>query len=309
MSKRRFLLPLFTLGLASLLAGCRPPPAPPASGLPAPASFSGQRALKEATDFIALGPRESGTPGAERAALYLAGRLREAGLAAEVDVFTNAAPGGPLVFRNVIGRLPGSRPGTVILMSHYDTKSGIAPDFAGANDSGSSTGVLLELARLLAGRTGGPALEFLFTDGEECRVSYGPADGLHGSRRRARQLAESGEAARVEAVLLLDMIGDRDLRVTLPRNGDPALMLAILRAAEAEGARGRFSLLDGAMLDDHVPFLEAGMPAVDLIDFAYGEGYRDNRYWHTAEDTADKLSAESLEITGRVVLRWLGEKP
>lgn len=292
--------------LLAAASGCGKPAPPIAASLPEPAAFDGGRALKEAVDFTALGPRVSGTPGAEAAAAYLAGRLRAAGVDVTVDAFQEVTPEGTTTFRNVIGRLPGSSPDKVILVSHYDTKAGI-PGFVGANDSGSSTGVLLELARLLAARRGGPELEFLFTDGEECRVAYGPADGLHGSRRRARQLQESGEAARVKAVILLDMIGDRDLRVTLPDNGDRALMLAVMKAAEAEGAAGRFSLLGGAMLDDHVPFLAAGMPAVDLIDFAYGEGYRDNRYWHTAQDTPDKLSAESLQTVGRVVLRMLRE--
>jgi glutaminyl-peptide cyclotransferase len=265
----------------------------------------GARALEETARFVALGPRDSGTPGAERAAAYLADRLRELGLEARVDTFEAPTPDGRQTFRNVIGRLPGRTPETVILMSHYDTKSGIATNYVGANDSGSSTGLLLELARVLKERRGGPNLEFLFTDGEECRRQYGPHDGLTGSRRRAAQLKASGEAARVRAVILLDMIGDRNLKVTLPRNCDPRLSLAVFAAAEREGVREKFGLFDGAVLDDHVPFLEAGMPAVDLIDFQYGEGPGDNRYWHTAEDTMDKLSAESLQIVGRVVARML----
>jgi glutaminyl-peptide cyclotransferase len=298
-------LVVVSVALAAAL-GCGKP-ARPAASPPAPAPFSGERALKEAADFTALGPRVAGTPGAARAADYLAGRLRAAGLAVRVDEFREATPEGTQTFRNVMGRLPGTTTGTVILVSHYDTKSGISPDFAGANDSGSSTGVLLELARLLKARQGGPEIEFLFVDGEECRVSYGPQDGLHGSRRRAGQLVANGAAGRVKAVILLDMIGDRDLRVTLPRNGTRELMLAVFRAAEDEGVRGHFFLLDGDVLDDHVPFLEAGMPAVDLIDFTYGEGAGDNRYWHTAEDTVDKLSAESLGIAGRVVMRMLSQ--
>ena len=292
-------------GLAAGGAGCGKPARPPAEPWPEPSALSGSRALETTAAFVALGPRESGTPGSERAAAWLADRLKELGIEVRVDVFHAATPDGTQTFRNVIGRIPGAETGTVILVSHYDTKSGISPSFVGANDSGSSSGLLLELARVLRDKRGGPSIEFLFADGEECRRDYGRNDGLIGSRHRAEQLKESGEAARVGAVILLDMIGDRDLKVSLPRNGDPRLSLAVFQAAAAEGVRNRFRLSDGGVLDDHVPFLEAGMPAVDLIDFEYGEGPGDNRYWHTAQDTMDKLSAESLQAVGRVVVRML----
>lgn len=286
---------------AALLAGCGPAVAP-SEPLPA---VDGARALEETARVVALGPRVAGTAGAERAAAYLVERLAALGLEPRLDRFEEEAPAGRMTFRNVSARLPGSEAGLVLLVSHYDTKGDVAPDFAGANDSGSSTGLLLELARVLRAQRRGPELEFLFVDGEECRVAYGPRDGLHGSRRRAAQLRASGEARQVRAVLVLDMIGDRDLTVTLPRNGTPALLRAILAAAEEEGLRDRFRLGDGAILDDHVPFLDAGLPAVDLIDFEYGIGPSDNRYWHTPDDTLDKLSADSLELVGRVVLRFL----
>ncbi len=296
---------LMMAGLVAV-AGCGRPSPSPAPEWPEPSAVSGVRALEAVAAVVAMGPRESGTDGAGRAAAFLAGRLSQLGMDARIDAFTDVTPDGTQTFRNVSARLTGTEPGLILLVSHYDTKSGIATNFEGANDSGSSTGLLLELARVLKERRGGgPDLEFLWVDGEECRAAYGPRDGLHGSRRRAAQLNASGEAARVRAVIVLDMIGDRDLRVTLPRNGDPRLGLAVFKAAEAEGVRHRFRLGEGTMLDDHVPFLEAGLPAVDLIDFEYGDGPGDNRYWHTTNDTLDKLSAESLETVGRVVMRAL----
>lgn len=294
------------LWLASLLigsCGCGEKPVVLPASWPPPSSLSGARALDEAARFVELGPRVSGTDGARKAADYLVNRLGELGLDVRLEPFEESTPDGPVTFRNVVARLPGANPDTIILMSHYDTKSGIPGTFVGANDSGSSTGLLLELARVLREKRGGPAVEFLFTDGEECKVSYGPNDGLHGSRHHATRL-KAGGGGRIRAVILLDMIGDRDLKVSIPRNVDPTLALAVFKAAEEEGVRHRFALGDGAVLDDHVPFLEAGFPAVDLIDFAYGEN-GDNRYWHTAGDTMDKLSSESLEIVGRVVLRLL----
>lgn len=296
---------VWLLLLASLLigqSGCGKKPVVRPVSWPETTSLSGARALDEASRFVELGPRVSGTEGAKKAADYLVDRLTALGLEARLESFEDSTPEGPVTFRNVLARLPGSSPDTIILMSHYDTKSGISDDFAGANDSGSSTGLLLELARVLLAKRGGPAVEFLFTDGEECRVSYGPNDGLHGSRHRAARLKAQGTPVR--AVILLDMIGDRNLKVSVPRNVDSTLALAVFKAAEEEGVRHRFALGDGAMLDDHVPFLDAGFPAVNLIDFAYGEN-GDNRYWHTAEDTLDKLSPESLDIVGRVVLRVL----
>ncbi len=183
--------------MASLLAaGCRPAPAPRARPGLDPDILDGARAFAETERFVALGPRVSGTAGGEKAALYLRQRLQEMGIEAELDAFRDPAPGGPVVFRNVLGRLPGASTNWVVLVSHYDTKHGIAPDFAGANDSGSSTGLLLELGRQLR-RGCQPPLErqppsapacpanilLAFLDGEECRVQYGKHDGLHGSRR------------------------------------------------------------------------------------------------------------------------------
>jgi len=279
---------------------------PPAPRRIDPAGISGERALAEVRDFVALGPRVSGTPGAERAARYLETRLRDLGVEPLLDEFRDETPAGPVLFRNVLGIVPGTSGRTLIVGSHYDTKAGISDRFAGANDSGSSTGLLLELARSLAQRgTRGPAVILAFFDGEECLRAYGAQDGLHGSRRLAKTLVQNRRADRVTAVLVLDMVGDRDLTVTIPRNSTPALISLAFESARAEGARAKFSLADGPILDDHVPFRAAGMPAVDLIDFQYGPVPGDNSTWHTDADTMDKLSARSLEIVGRVVIRML----
>jgi glutaminyl-peptide cyclotransferase len=282
--------------------------------LPDPAGLNGSKALHEVTQFVQLGPRDSGTPGAKVAAEYLARRLKEIGLDADIDEFTDRTPSGETKFRNVTGRLIGNSPGLIILVSHYDTKSGISDDFSGANDSGSSTGLLLALARFYKQSDWqGPSLFFSFVDGEECMKNYGRHDGLHGSRRQAAVLTEGRLSADVKAVIVLDMIGDRDLQVTIPRNCDPGLRRLALQCAHDEGVRPQFSLLRSAMTDDHVPFLEAGMPAIDLIDFQFGSAPGKNDYWHTPQDTLDKLSPDSLQLVGRVTIRMInglsGEKP
>jgi len=287
-------------------AGCGVPPAPPCPPAIDPLKLDGARALEAVQDFVAIGPRVSGTEGARVAAEYLARKLREAGIESEIDIFEDETPEGPVTFRNVIGRIPGRGNKKVVLLSHFDTKAGIDPAFVGANDSGSSTGLLLELGRVLAAvQPRQFEIVLAFVDGEECRKRYSNHDGLHGSRRLVSRLKAAGEAERVLAVIVMDMIGDADLQVTLPRNGSAELISMAFSAAREEGARRSFRLLGADILDDHVPFLLAGIPAVDIIDFQYGSEPRKNDYWHTPEDTMDKLSADSLRIVGRVVLRML----
>lgn len=309
----RAVLPaVFCLALAST-AGCRKRSTPPATtdrspAFPSPTSFDGGRAREEVAALIGLGPRVSGTAGAEHAANHLTARLDALGVAVNVDSFRDRTPEGERTFRNVIGVLPASRhdAGIVVLVSHYDTKAGIGESFVGANDSGSSSGVLLALAAALAPRPERPLeIRLAFVDGEESLRRYGPTDGLHGSRRLAKRLVEAGEAHRVRAVIVLDMIGDRDLTVTIPPDSTPRLTQLVMDAARREGIRFRFALSRNRILDDHVPFLDAGMPAIDLIDFEYGSEPGLNDYWHTTSDTLDKLSAESLGMVGRVVLRSL----
>lgn len=313
MSRSSAFLPL--LPAVMLLASCGGRGADPARGPSAtspagaavsPSHIDGARALEEVRRFVEIRPRDAGTDGARRAAEYIASALRGRGLVAGIDEFQDRTPSGTNVFRNVTAMAgPGDGP-LVVLVSHFDTKSGISGDFQGANDSGSSTGLLLELATVLAENP--PArlgVLLAFLDGEECVRAYGGNDGLHGSRRLAGRLLEDGRSRRVRAVVVLDMVGDRDLNVALPRNGDGPLAAAIFKAASAEGVRSKFSLADGGVTDDHVPFIEAGMPAADIIDFEYGSKPGANDYWHTDQDSMDKLSADSLSAVGRVVMRLL----
>ena len=276
----------------------------------APLDLDSSRAYQEVEQLVALGARDAGTEGAHQAALHLKERLEGVGVPATIETFNDKTPHGVLGFHNVEGRLDGNHETIIILGSHYDTKSGISSDFQGANDSGSSSGLLLELARVLRehhARHSGvyPEFRFVFFDGEECSVKYGPHDGFHGSRHYAQALVDQGKADKVMAVIILDMIGDRDLSITLPRNSTPFLLKTALQAANEENARDKISLFRGIIGDDHVAFLERGMPAIDLIDFHFGSKPGLNDYWHTPEDTMEKISPESLGLVGRVVLRML----
>ena len=290
-------LTILPLLLAVSACGLRPVHAPAIS----PPAVDGVNALRLAAAFTALGPRPAGSPGAQQAVAWIVARCRDYGYVPETDTWTEAPAGTSLTFRNVLARLPGRAPGRILIASHYDTK--ILPDapvFAGANDSASSTGLLLELMRAFARLQpawAGPTLDFAFFDGEECLDHYSATDGLRGSSRLAARLRDTGTAKDYRAIILLDMVGDRDLKLTLPVDTDPGLARRLLRLAERRNWDSHVGFHSDAMLDDHVPFQELGIPAVDLIDFAYGP---DNAWWHTAEDTTDKLSAASLAGVGQL---------
>ena len=270
------------------------------------ARFDGAKAMAETEALVKISPRDAGGGGARRASVQLESRLKALGLKTAVDTFSEDTPNGKMHFNNVLGRIPGKTNRLIVLASHFDTKSGIAKDFQGANDSGSSSGILMELARVLKKR--GPIeTEFLiaFLDGEECRKEYGPHEGLHGSRHLAQQIYDAGGAKLVKAVIVIDMVGDRDLNISIPRNSSPELVKELFYAAHELGVRPKFSLGPGSILDDHVPFLLAGMPVVDVIDFDYGSAPGLNDYWHTPKDTLDKLSVKSLQTVGDVVMRMV----
>jgi len=190
----------------------------------------------------------------------------------------------------------------IIIASHYDTKYFSDFNFVGANDGGSSSGALLELARCAAMM---PNVWFVFFDGEEAVKEYSNDDGLVGSRFFVEQLKADKRVDWIKGVILLDMVGDANLNVTLPGNSTGKLVENVFAAARDVGSRDYFSLGKTDMLDDHVPFLRVGIPAVDLIDFEYGSAPGKNDFWHTEKDTLDKLSPRSLEIVGQTTLRLL----
>jgi Zn-dependent M28 family amino/carboxypeptidase len=295
---RRLWVFCFLAVVASVLTGCKPDEQ--LGELPA---FDGQRAYAEVEALVQFSPRDAGTPEGWKAAKYLHRRMQGFGIATDLDTFTDMTPDGEKTMINVIGTYPGKSKRWIILGSHFDTMPGIG-NFQGANDSGSSTGILLELARMLGESKVTPevGIIFAFFDGEEGIADYIPGDGLHGSRHMARQLAESGDHQKIEAMILLDMVGDKDLEFTIPYNSSRELVQAVFEAAHATGHRDHFTLSRSVITDDHVPFLQIGIPAIDLIDFRFGTAPGLNDIWHTEADNLSSISAESLEITGSVTL-------
>lgn len=284
-----------------LLSGCVPAPPKEIDWR----TFDGQRAFDQVRAVVNLGPRPAGSPALARQATYVTSQLAEYGIDAAEQVFIAPSPRGPMQFRNVVGRTPRSRggPGQVIIVAcHYDTKWYTNMTFVGANDGGSGVGALLELARCSAMV---PNLWFVFFDGEEAMVDYTDTDGLVGSKYFVQELKAKGQLDWIRALILLDMVGDRNLQITIPRNVTPALAERVFEAARDVGHRDHFRYADISIHDDHVPFLQAGVPAVNLIDFEFGSAPGLNDYWHTDKDTLDKVSPTSLEIVGRTVLRLI----
>lgn len=253
-----------------------------------------------------LGPRDSCTPGSAAAANWIASELHFSGYKPKIDEFNDPDGNGKeRIFRNVVATLKGTGDKHYLLLSHYDTKSGISPDFVGANDGGSSTALLLALANYFRLSPSEATLTFAFLDGEECKDDYGPYDGLHGSRRLAAQLKMS--RTRVDGVILLDMVGDEDLLLTIPGNSSSRLISVLQRAAKATGIDKRVRETTMELRDDHVPFLQLGYHAIDIIDFDYGSSPGRNDYWHTPEDTIDKLSDSTLNMVGTLVVEMIDQ--
>jgi glutaminyl-peptide cyclotransferase len=288
-----------------LLTGCQPKAEPPSPPLDA-SQISGQRAFEEVQKLVSFTPRNSGAEGVKQAAEHLLARISPHADSAEIVVFEDETPKGKLEFRNVIGLIKGQSDKLIILASHYDTKAGISDNFQGANDSGSSSGLLVELIRVLKAQSPLPyTVLFAFFDGEECISEYGDHDGLHGSRNLVRKLKDQELIDLTKAMILLDMVGDRDLSITIPRNSTRELMAVVFDAARDAGVRHNFSLFKSAILDDHVPFLNAGIPSINIIDFEFGSQPGLNDYWHTEQDNLEHISAQSLQTIGQVVIHLL----
>jgi hypothetical protein len=270
--------------------------------------FDAARAWKDVEAQVALGPRVSGSEAAEKTRAYFEAQLTAAGLRPVREAFTEETPAGEIAFCNVYADLaattaaPETAP-IVILLSHYDTKR-FSFTFVGANDAASSSGALLELARALStAKTRLVTYRFLFVDGEEAvRAVWEDPDNRYGSRHHVAQLVKTGLRPRVKAAVLLDMIGDKDLRIARDEYSTPWLYEAFAAAARSQGLGAKVDGRRERIADDHVSFLEVGIQAVDLIDFDYGPN---NSYWHTQADTLDKCSSDSLAAAGKIVLAGL----
>src|SRR6266446_1100492 len=303
------------------LAGCKasgneshgaavPPPfmstvasAPPQTADDAPApdktgGFDGKRAFAHVAKQVTFGPRPSGSPAIGQVQDYLQSELKSYGCKVETDSFGADTPVGRLPMKNILVKIPGEKPGTILLGTHYDTKR--LENFVGADDSGSSTAVMLELARLLCPQHGKYAVWIAFFDGEEAvRLQWEDPDNRYGSRQMAARFANSGDIKKIRAFLLADIVGGRNSRFRRDDSSTKWLTDLVWDVAARLGYASLFlNELTGIGGDDHHSFTQRGVPAVDVIDLIANEV----PYWHTPQDTLDKISAKNLAIVGHVFL-------
>jgi glutaminyl-peptide cyclotransferase len=269
-------------------------------------SFNSARAMQYVKEIVSFGPRPVGSANHRKVEDYIVAHL--AGDTVESDVFTADTPEGKFPVHNIIAKFPGTRDGIVVIASHYDTNYPFRnTSFVGANDGGSSSGVLLEIANQLRGEAKGKPRQgysvwLVWDDAEEAVRQWSDNDSLYGIRHIADKWQADGTLKRIKAFLLADMIGDADLNVDRDQNSTPWLEDIVYEAATRLGYQSHFYARTIQINDDHLPFMSRGVPCADLIDFNYGY---ENVFWHTAQDTLDKLSPKSLEIVGGVILQTL----
>lgn len=266
------------------------------------AEFSGARALADTRQVTSFGPRPPGSPELARTRAYILAQLKPTGCVPIADKFVAEIPGGTLAMENIICKFAGKSGKAVVFTGHYDTKISPGEKFVGANDGGSSTGLLIEMARALARRPRVHDVYLVWFDGEEAIKQWSATDGLHGSRHLAEKWKANGTLARIAALVNVDMIGDRSLGVLSEHNSHPAIRQLLWTVAADLGFARHFLNAPSWIEDDHIPFVKLGVPAADLIDFDYGP---DNAHWHTEADTVDKLAPESFDVIGKVLLEFL----
>jgi glutaminyl-peptide cyclotransferase len=287
--------------------------APEAADVPdtgPPPSFDSARAMQYVKDIVAFGPRPIGSENHKKVEDYIHAHLK--GDVVEDDDFIADTPEGKLPVHNIIAKYPGTRDGIIVIASHYDTNYPLRNTaYVGANDGGSSSALLLEFANQLRGKQrDGYSVWLLWDDAEEAiQLPWTDSNSVYGVRHLVDKWQGDGTLKRIKAFLLEDMIGDADLNIEREQNSTPWLEDMIHKAAKRLGYQSHFFRRTIPMEDDHEPFLAHGVPSADLIDFDYGYN---NVFWHTTDDTVDKLSPKSLEIVGKVTLetvRMLDEKP
>jgi len=261
-------------------------------------SFDSSRAWEHMRQLVAIGPRPAGSAGIEQSRQYIKAQLAASGVAVTEQAWEDQTPLGPTHMVNLVATIPGARKDRLVISGHYDTKLFRQFRFVGASDGASSAAFLIEIARVLKARQNQMTIEVLFLDGEEAVVDWQGTDHTYGSRHYVEAERRDGSLATLKANILVDMIGDRDLQIKRDTNSTPWLTDLVWDAARRLKLDSYFVPATTQVEDDHLPFVQAGIPSVDIIDLEYAP-------WHTAQDTLDAVSARSLQVVGDVVLAAL----
>ena len=271
--------------------------------------FDQDRAWRDLEHIVGLGPRPAGSPKAAALRAYLTSELHGIGLGVREHAFEAETPVGTKSMVNLIAEIKGAREDVILLTNHYDTKQFDDFSFVGANDGGSTTAWMLEMARALKPREGmGCTIWLAWLDGEESFGRWTRDNSLYGSRALVAQLKEKGELSKIRAVINVDMIGDAYLCIHRDPDAPAWLQNPVWDTARRFGYMRHFGISARKVEDDHIPFREAGVPALEVIDFSYGGSIVQHvQNWHTAQDTLDKVRAESLKAVGDVIYHALTE--
>jgi Zn-dependent M28 family amino/carboxypeptidase len=267
---------------------------------PASHNFSGADAFSLTARAVRFGPRPSGSDAIEKLRAFIREELKSRNCDIISDKFTVNTPEGPIAMENIIAKFAGTSGRAIAVTGHYDTKK--LANFVGANDGGSSTGFLLELARTLQGRPRKDDVYLVFFDGEEAVREWSDTDSVYGSRHLAEKWTEDGTNGKLKALINVDMIGDRNLKLFWDTGSSDSLRNLAWNAADSLGYMRYFPRDGGPIQDDHLPFVNAGVRALDLIDFE-----SQGTFWHTPQDTMDKLDARSFQVVGNVVVKAIEE--
>jgi len=263
-------------------------------------TFNAARAMQYTREIVRFGARPIGSENHKKLENYILSHLR--GVEVTDDVFTADTPEGKLAVRNLIAKFPGTKDGIIVIAGHYDTNYPLRnTGYVGANDGASSAAILLELANQLRGKKrDGYSVWLVWTDGEEAVKQWSPTDSLYGTRHLAESWQNDGTLKKIKALMVEDMIADADLNIEREMGSTPWLEELILQAATQLGYQSHFFARSISVQDDHLPFLQKGVPSADMIDLDYGYN---NVFHHTPQDTLDKLSTKSLEISGKVIVK------
>jgi len=298
--------------LTSAVASVAPQTADDAPPPEKTGGFDGKRAFAHVTKQVSFGPHPSGSPAIAKVQDYLLPELKSYGCTVETDAFSSDTPIGRIYMKNILVKIPGEKPGVIVLATHYDTARSARdprtgevhpmPTFVGADDGGSSTAVMLELARLLCAKRGPYAVWISFFDGEEAMHDWSDTDSRYGSRQMAARLSTSGDIKKIKTFLLADIVGGRNARFLRESSSTPVLVDLVWNTAAKLGYSAIFLNESTAAQDDHDSFLKRGVPSVDIIG-----DFLNNGYWHTPQDTLDKISPKTLAIVGHVFLESVKE--